>query len=152
MRLPKFFTKFLFNWLVKASKNKQTFRIGSEESPYLIRYFMIPRNRFFNIYLHCFHRGDDDVNFHDHPWYSFSICLNGEYKEVDNRGIRSYSEGHVRFRSAKYAHQIQVENKCWTLFMTGPLIRQWGFHCPKGWVFWRDYVDETGERKGKGGD
>ena len=32
--------------------------------------------------------------------------------------------------------------QCWTLFITGPVVRDWGFHCPDaGWVFWKNFVD-----------
>jgi hypothetical protein len=27
-----------------------------------------------------------------------------------------------------------------TLFITGPKVREWGFHCPQGFVHWRDFV------------
>jgi hypothetical protein len=30
---------------------------------------------------------------------------------------------------------------CWTVFITGPIVREWGFHCPKGWVHWREFTD-----------
>ncbi len=30
----------------------------------------------------------------------------------------------------------------WSLFITGPVVRTWGFHCENGWVPWRDFVDE----------
>jgi hypothetical protein len=31
----------------------------------------------------------------------------------------------------------------WTLFITGRLKRDWGFHCPKGWVPWWQFTDTT---------
>lgn len=38
---------------------------------------------------------------------------------------------------------------CWTLFITGPKVREWGFHCPKGWRHWRDFCGvPTGEARG----
>lgn len=42
------------------------FTIGGHERPYLLRWFIIPRNRFFNIYLHKFLRSDDDRALLDH--------------------------------------------------------------------------------------
>lgn len=39
---------------------------------------------------------------------------------------------------------------CWTLFIAGKWQRDWGFHCPKGWVFWRDFVDESGDGVDRG--
>src|SRR5690242_14714107 len=55
--------------------------IGGRDRPYMLRWFVIPRNRFFNIYLHHFHRSDDDRALHDHPWLNLSIILQGEYVE-----------------------------------------------------------------------
>ena len=37
---------------------------------YLSRWHIIPRNRYFNIYLHKFVGSDDDRALHDHPWRS----------------------------------------------------------------------------------
>ena len=31
--------------------------------------------------------------------------------------------------------------ECWTLFLFGPTVRDWGFHCPnRGWVHWREFT------------
>lgn len=43
------------------------FYIGGNANPYLLRWWVIPRNRFFNVYLHKFLRDDDDRALHDHP-------------------------------------------------------------------------------------
>lgn len=32
---------------------------------------------------------------------------------------------------------------CWTLFITARYKREWGFHCPKGWVPWRKFTDPS---------
>lgn len=30
---------------------------------------------------------------------------------------------------------------CWTLFLFGPVTREWGFHCPEqGWIPWREFT------------
>ncbi len=37
---------------------------------------------------------------------------------------------------------------CWTIFLFGPTVRDWGFHCPqRGWVHWREFTaaDKPGE-------
>ncbi|SID67872.1 Protein of uncharacterised function (DUF550) [Mycobacteroides abscessus subsp. abscessus] len=55
--------------------------IGAEgEAPYLLRWYVIPRNRWLNIYLHKFLRDDDDRALHDHPWWFVSLMLWGQYK------------------------------------------------------------------------
>src|SRR5258708_303359 len=55
--------------------------IGKQDDTYMERWWVIPRNRFFNIYLHHFLRSDDDRALHDHPWLNASILLQGKYTE-----------------------------------------------------------------------
>ncbi len=124
---------------------------------YLRRWYVLPRNGFFNIYLHNF-VGDDHPVAHDHPWWSLSYALKGEMIEYQADGDFNFiKEGDWRFRSATYAHYLAllsedgVKQPAWTLFMTGPRLRRWGFHCPKGWMWWGDYMDvETGVIHGCG--
>lgn len=123
---------------------------------YLHRWHIIPRNPWFNIYLHKFLGDDDDRALHDHPWHSVSFCLGGKGSlfEVmpDGRGR------HIRrwlpyFRRASHAHRLMLlGDHAWTLFITGPRVREWGFHCPRGWVHWTDFTDATGDRVGRGCD
>lgn len=54
---------------------------GGERRPYLTRWRVLPRNKWFNIYLHRFIHGDDDRALHDHPWHSASLILDGRYIE-----------------------------------------------------------------------
>lgn len=58
------------------------FYIGGKENPYMIRWFVIPRNPWFNIYVHKFCRDDDDRALHDHPWWFVSLVLSGSYIEL----------------------------------------------------------------------
>lgn len=130
-------------------KRPPDFVIGPPNAPYLRRWWIIPRNRWFNIYLHEIRRSDDDRALHDHPWWNVSIILRGCYREIRNGGYRKiHRAGSIVFRRATMAHRLElpIENGgvryCWSLFITGPVIRTWGFHCPKGWVPWREFVDE----------
>lgn len=133
---------------------KPDFIIGGSEKPYMLRWWVIPRNRFFNIYLHKFLRDDDDRALHDHPWASCSIILKGSYIEhFPNDKWKIRRRGQVAFRRAKQAHRIELFKRvgnslyhewgenipAWTLFITGPKVREWGFHCPKGWRHWKDF-------------
>ena len=126
------------------------------------RWWLIPRNRYFNIYLHHFMRSDDDRALHDHPWWNLSILLHGRYLEhtISAGGINVLTErrsGDFKFRHAGAAHRIELlkeevwvdrylgtktakEVPCWTLFITGPRLRDWGFHCPRGWVPWQEFT------------
>lgn len=118
--------------------------IGDTERPYLLRWHIFPRNRFCNVYLHCILRDDDDRALHDHPWRNCSILLRGSYREITPAGRFVRSAGSVVFRRAEAAHRLEVvEGPVWSLFITGPKVREWGFHCPRGWKVWHQFVDPT---------
>lgn len=120
--------------------------IGGTKNPYMRRWFVVPKNPWINVYLHHFLRSDDDRALHDHPWWNISFLLRGRYVEhtIRDGGISVRTErsaGQFKLRSAKSAHRIElVDGPCWTLFITGPKIRTWGFHCPNGWRDWRDFT------------
>lgn len=132
-------------WQKIATSRKQDFTIGEEDDPYLLRWWVIPRNHIFNIYLHKFMRSDEDRALHDHPWVNLSILLEGEYVEHTisaggiNKRVRRKA-GEFKFRWPWAAHRIEIDKPCWTLFITGPRVRDWGFHCPNGWRIWTEFV------------
>lgn len=151
----KFLAAKLLNiFLVRVvAKRKPDVVIGGEEKPYMLRWWLIPRNRFFNLYLHHFRRSDDDHALHDHPWCNVSLLLEGTYTEhtIAKGGVHRkhrFEAGALKFRWATYAHRIELtDGFCWSLFITGPKIREWFFHCTRGLVHWRDYTktDRPGE-------
>lgn len=109
---------------------------------YLHRWHVIPRNRFFNVYLHRF-IGSDGPVLHDHPWPSLSYMVRGWMIEHDNFGESAIFARRWRYRSAKYAHRLQrplTPLDVVTLFMTGPICRMWGFHTSRGWVPFREFL------------
>lgn len=119
--------------------------------PYLCRWWVIPRNRFFNVYLHKFNRSDSDRALHDHPWISVSFLLKGKLLEMHPKGTRTIKRFVPVFRSAQFAHRLIVLNSpVWTLFITGPRVREWGFHCPQGWRHWTDFTTPDGKNINKG--
>lgn len=150
------------------------FVIGQKDAPYMRRWWVIPRNRFFNIYLHNVCRDDDDRALHDHPWWSISVILLGGYWEHTPKGKFLRQEGSIHFRKATAAHRLELRRgapgsiaewehsngyntsgkpiaviPAWTIFITGPKVREWGFHCPKGWMHWRDFIGvKEGEARG----
>lgn len=145
--------------------------------PFLRRWFVIPKNKWCNIYLHEFIRDDEERALHDHPWWNISLLLVNGYVEVtpgrreyesyrepnSPTGIgwrytgrmlpdqrKSYQAGDLKFRSATAAHRIELirtrksghkrtkakrrrGQPSWSLFITGPVTRTWGFHCASGW-------------------
>jgi hypothetical protein len=143
--------------------------ISGREAPYLRRWHVIPRNRFFNIYFHEFRRSDDDRALHDHPWLNLSWLLEGNYVEwvpssVGDLHIRKpRSAGSFVARRPTSLHRIALEKDAagqeipvWTLFVTGPKVREWGFACPQGWRHWKEFSahSTTGDSSvvGKGCD
>lgn len=137
----------LHGWLAPIAAREPDQEIGGHERPYLRRWWVVPRNPVMNVYLHQFLRSDDDRALHDHPWASCSLVLDGSYVEhkIADGGIhyrRRCRVGHVIFRRAKTAHRIEIDKgAAWTLFVTGPVVRSWGFHCPGGWVHWREFTN-----------
>ncbi len=138
-------------------RREPDFIILQQGKPYIRRWWIIPRNRVFNIYLHHILRSDDDRALHDHPWWNLSIILKAGYLELMPNEIKRRKAGQFVFRRATAAHRLALyietdsekEIPCWSLFITGPRLREWGFLCPKGWVMWRDFLGiPTGNAKG----
>lgn len=156
------FFKMLFKYMrhraqVYAATHPPDFIIGEPENPYMLRWWWLPRNRFFNIYLHKMLKDDDDRALHDHPWPSLSHMVSGEiieHYQVAVAGVGAYTEtrkltaGQWVWRGAKFAHRLAVppqDDIPMTIFITGPRVRDWGFHCPKGWRHWQDFVSSEGK-------
>lgn len=143
-------------WRMVPPKRQPDFLIGpNANDPYMRRWWIIPRNKIFNIYLHHMRHDDDDRAPHDHPWWSLSLCLDGYIQEMEllprayESSPQQFRQNHIRkgdwkWRGKEYAHFLKLpEGDAWTLFITGPKIRKWGFHCPKGWLPWDKFVDPT---------
>ena len=138
-------------WARSKMIHDPDFVIG--DPAYLRRWFIIPRNEWQNIYLHHILRDDDDRALHDHPWDNGSLLLAGRYREVTPDGVFVREPGALIMRKATDSHRLELigGEHCISLFFTGPKIREWGFHCPKGWVHWRDFTaGEAGELVGRG--
>ncbi len=136
------------------------FFIGPRDDPYMLRWWVIPRNRWFNIYLHKFLHSDDDRAMHDHPWINMSVLLCGSYIEHTPAGSflrkpwRPWAPWRLPMRRPTSLHRVAlIDGKpVWTLFITGPVVREWGFACPQGWRHWKDFVSmrDGGNERGKG--
>ena len=116
---------------------------------YLRRWWLIPRNKYFNIYLHCFEGSDDDRALHDHPWWSLSFKLWGSLREhlvgCKQRDIISLLP---YVRTPKTLHRMELRSKnAWTLFITGPRLRDWGFKTEgSSWIDHITYLQIFGDR------
>jgi len=153
LRATRWLARVLAGRLVPP-RRAPDFVIGGPANPYLLRWYLIPRNRVFNVYLHRFLRSDDDRALHDHPWPNVSLLLAGAYTEHTIRAgginVRTVlAAGDLKLRGPRSAHRVELHaGTCWTLFVTGPRVREWGFHCPDiGWRDWRDFTSakDSGE-------
>lgn len=118
---------------------------------YMRRWHLRRKQGGWNLYLHRYDGSDDDRALHDHPWKSVSILLWGNLEEISKKGEHRLLPLLPKFRSAEYAHRIRLKSKfAYTLFFTFRKQREWGFHCPNGWMHWKEFTDESGQRTGKG--
>ena len=88
------------------------------------------------LFLHRFHRSDDDDALHDHPWGYRSVVLWGGYYEwtADRLGKvrrRWYGPGRVLTRKADHRHRVELPagRDCWTLVFRGAKSKSWSFFC-----------------------
>jgi hypothetical protein len=85
-------------------------------------------------------------------YVNLSILLEGSYTEqtIKAGGVKVLTPrkaGDWKVRLPWTAHRIIIDEPCYTLFITGPRIRNWGFHCPQGWRSWEEFTarDKPGE-------
>jgi hypothetical protein len=110
--------------------------------------------------LHNIRRPDAGTAPHDHAWDFASLILRGGYSEQryhrdyrtrDGRihpwasTLEEHRAGNVVQRHAEDLHLItRVEPGTWTLVVTGPKRRSWGFRVfdfsGSRWVPWREFV------------
>lgn len=115
-----------------------------DKEPYLERYYLFLKDRenfSFNIFLHKFLKSDPD-DLHDHPWNYRTLILYGGYWEHTKTGKHWRGIGSYRYADAKSIHRIELDKNnptCWTLFIPGKKIREWGFITDKGWVHNSEY-------------
>lgn len=110
-------------------------KLGLPSCPYVIRWRV--ETPWGSIRLHHWLAPDDDRAPHDHPWWFVTFVLKGGY--VDRSGYSrlhggtGYKSEHlkapaVRYRPAEHQHTVfPDEGGCWTIIVTGPKVRNWGF-------------------------
>ncbi len=121
--------------------------IMTDNNVYMRRWHIQRCTETMSIYYHEILRSDWQEEFHDHPWESVSIILDGSYMDLSPEypDGRLIEQGQVVYRSAKQAHRIILHNgPVETLFITGPVVRDWGFHCKKGFVPFEQYKKQGG--------
>lgn len=137
------------NWGLRRRFPDMIIHRGQYEH-YIHRWFLIPRNHIFNIYLHKLLLDDYEAP-HDHPWWNLSFILKGEYWEtlataelisnsryIINKETKLRKRFSLILRRATDIHRLAVSKTtlgyAWSLFITGPTIRTWGFWGRYGWV------------------
>lgn len=101
------------------------------------RFYLLHVGRRFlpGIYLHFFHRGDQDRDLHNHPWQSsWSLIIWGGYEEerlVNGKVLtKRFTPGSVNSIKADDFHRVTLLNSagCWSLFFAGDRMQEWGFY------------------------
>jgi hypothetical protein len=152
---------------MRAPDQVITRRGDGSHNPYMLRWFLFrsKSNRLPRLYLHKFLRSDDDRAPHDHPWWFISILLRGKYIEHrwDENDVETTHVRHapsIAFRGLSTRHRVELFGgrfkgddavRCWqpfkpvwTLILTGPDVRAWGFWCDDRFVPHREF-DGCGE-------
>lgn len=110
--------------------------LGNPDCPYAFRWAVIAFG--FSIRLH--HWIGDDENMHDHPWWFITFMVKGGYADrspaplgPDGYEIMDIvNPGEFRFRPAEWRHRVTLDggSDTWTVLLTGPRARDWGFYLP----------------------
>lgn len=139
------------------------FTIADPSGPYLTRYYLFrrswlpdfaPLNKLPSVFLHYFHRGDNDRELHNHGWlFSVSLILSGGYIEErldgDTTVTRVFGPGSINVIGKDDFHRVDLINPaagCWSLFFAGfggkPSGDDWSFLDPvtKKTTPWREFV------------
>jgi hypothetical protein len=129
-----------------AARPEPDFTVLNDGLPQLQRWYVVPRNDVRNVYLHRFLRSDEARAQHDHRGDNTSWLLEGDYLEHlgDVKVLRH--AGDVVERRAAAPHRIELldDRPVISLFFIGPVVRDWGFHCPTGWRPWQEFVSVDG--------
>jgi hypothetical protein len=115
----------------------------SDDAPYLERYYIFLKNRKnfpFNIFIHKFVNSDPD-DLHDHPWPYAAMPLWPGYWEYTIYGKFWRGPFSIRYAPSETLHRIELKGDyCWTIFIPGRKIRNWGFVTDDGWVKNEEYL------------
>lgn len=118
---------------------------GDQNSKYLTRWEFVS-GKYFGIYIHKFHRSDDNSSLHDHPWNFITIPLKHGYNDCvfdggsDENGKPTFLRTrmkpfHAYYRKATHIHFVEllqdmflpVDKQAWTLVIRFKYIKWWGF-------------------------
>lgn len=98
------------------------------------------------IFIHFFHRGDDDRDQHNHPWArSISLVLVGGYREERGDTVRVVKPWSLNVIGKNDFHRVDLlepKKGCWSIFIAGTNVQSWGFKLRESGRFvpWREYL------------
>ena len=112
-------------------------KLGFPEKPYLIRW-VLDLGAGGSIRLHHWLSSDDMRYSHDHSWWFVVFVLWGGYWDCtpifrqgqmvgwEKRWLRP---GAVKYRTPEHKHCVEIPEgrSNWSLLLTGPVVRKWGF-------------------------
>lgn len=130
----------------------------TEGDSYLSRYLLFQVGDI-AVQLHKFHRGDQDVELHNHPWkWAVSLILAGGYREERKIGesnganvwTKTFRPGSINLLRGDAFHRVDMLDAqigCWTLFVSGPKTQSWSFWNRKTGELtpWRNFLAITEE-------
>lgn len=109
------------------------------DSEYITRLHII-KTPWFAVCLHWLNKPDPEPFMHDHPVSFLSIILRGGYIERRNGRLECRIWHNFIRATPDDTHTIVlVQPGTLTLCLMGPKVREWGFHTPGGWVWWKTY-------------
>jgi hypothetical protein len=130
--------------------------VSTDDPTVYLRRWYVVATPWGQILLHHILLPDAARALHDHPFSFASLILRGGYAEealIADPGYEPAERtpfvlthhrrpGRWHFMRAEGLHRIaQLHGDCWTLVLTGPRRRTWGFVEPgRGWVDWRTYL------------
>ena len=141
-----------------VARRPPDFTIGGAASPTMHRWWVLPRNDFFNVYLHLIVDDDADRELHDHRGLNLSFVLDGRHGYVEllpadpanpaGPTVRhARPRGSLTLRRATDPHRVVLyrdedgdQEPALSLFVMVLPGQEWGFYCPQGWVPWQRYL------------
>ena len=127
------------SWLFKTTLfniDENLNRLGT----YMEKFYILPVYGLHpNAGIHRFHSSDDrSLGLHDHPYDFVAVTLFGRGREVlRGKDGKDYQRPlrRIRFYPARKLHAIKLDSaSLWTLVITGPRWRLWGFDDGERWI------------------
>lgn len=110
--------------------------IGPPQCPILNRWTLL-NTRGWKVMVHHFLPNTEDRPLHDHPWSFFTFVLWGSYEDIGYSTEEVVQAPTVRYRPAMHLHRTRTgKHGAWTLVISTPKSRDWGFfHNGRWWPF-----------------